>query len=80
MSQVICAVLVSEQRVSWMEWVFNDSLCSLLAALHIHCVHGGKCCAYNPLCSLDDSLQRLPFSLRGVAIPDSDACGEDTFY
>lgn len=31
-----CAVLVSEQRVSWMEWVFNDSLCSLLAALHIH--------------------------------------------
>ena len=79
-SQVVCAVFVSEQRVSWVEWVSDDSLCSFLTALHKHRVHGGKCCSNDPLCRLYDSLQSLPLCLCGGTIPDGDACGEDALY
>ena len=78
--QVGSALFVSEQRVSWVEWVSNDSLCSFHAALVVHVVHGRKCCPYDPLRSPYDSLQSLPLCLCGVAIPDSDACGEDALY
>jgi len=78
--QIVSALFVSEHRVIWVEWVSNDSLCSFRAALVVHVVHGRKCCPYDPLRSPYDSLQSLPLCLCGVAIPDSDACGEDALY
>lgn len=78
--EVVCAVFVFEQGVSWMQCVSDDSLCSFLTALCIDCIHGGEFRSDNPLCSLYDSLQSLPLCLCGVSIPHRDACGEDALY
>lgn len=68
MSQVVCAVFVSEQR---------DSLCSFPTALHTRRVHG----SFVPI-SLSAVFMSLckALCLCGVAIPDSDAGSEDVLY
>ena len=57
-SEAVFALFVFEWRVSWMEGVSDDSLCSFTAVPTVNRVRGGKCGPNDPFCSLFDPLEQ----------------------
>ena len=65
--------------MSRMVFVSEDALCFPSAALSVDGVHRGEVRVDDPLCSVDDPLQRFPLGQGGVAVPHCDSAGEDAF-
>lgn len=74
LSLIIYKVFVSEQRVTWVQVVCGDTLCSFPAVLPVNWVYG------QILSAGFLTLWRAFFCPWGVTLPDSDACGEDALY